>query len=57
MNDFIGERLVSVTEPWDGDCEEDSMILEFESGSVRIMAIDHSEPGCGGSPSINMEKV
>ena len=56
MNQFIGERLVSITEPWDGDCEENSMILEFESGSIRIMAVDYSEPGQGGSPSIRWEK-
>ncbi len=56
MNKFIGEKLVAVTLPWDGDCEEDSMILEFESGSIRISATDYSEPGQGGCPSITLEK-
>lgn len=42
LKDCIGERLIAVTEPWDGDCEGGDMILEFESGSFRIIAVDHS---------------
>ncbi len=57
MKSFIGERLISITEPWDGDCEGDEMILEFESGSIRISACDHSEPGAGGCPSIYLEEA
>ena len=57
MDKFIGERLISITEPWDSDCEEDSMILEFESGAVRIWASDASEPGRGGCPYIHWEEA
>ncbi len=56
MKKFIGERLVSITETWDGDCEEDSMILEFKSGSIHIIAADHSA-NCGDCPSIDWEEV
>ena len=53
---FIGERLINITRPWEGDCEGDEMILEFESGILHIIADDASEPGCGGSPFIHLEE-
>jgi len=57
MNKFISEKLVAVTLPWNADCEGDEMILEFESGSIRILACDYSEPGHGGCPSLTWEEV
>lgn len=52
MKKFIGERLVSIIEPWEGD----EMVLEFESGSVHIFAVDNSE--CGdGNTSIYWEEA
>lgn len=54
LKDCIGERLISVTEPWDGECEEGDMILEFESRSFYIVAMDYSEPGRGGSPALRI---
>jgi hypothetical protein len=56
MNKFIGERLVSVTEPWDGDCDGDEMILHFESGTLHITAGDAGEPGHCGCPFIFAEE-
>ena len=57
MNKFIRERLLSITEPWDGDCDGDEMILKFESGSLHIWAHDASEPGQGGCPFIHWEEA
>ena len=36
MNKFIGETLLSITKPWNGDCDGDEMILEFESGRLYV---------------------
>ncbi len=55
MNKFIGEKLVMITLPWDGDCDE--IILEFESGTLRITACDYSEPGQGGCASLAWEEA
>ena len=55
MNKHVGERLVFITKPREGGCEGDSMILEFES--ICDMAVDHSEPGQGGCPSIDWESI
>lgn len=57
LKDCIGERLVAVTEPWEGDCEGEDMILELESGAFRIIAVDHSEPDLGGCPSLITEET
>jgi len=57
MNKFIGERLINITLPWDGDCEGDKMVLKFESGSIRISATDYSEPGQSGCLSITLEEA
>lgn len=60
MNPFlkhIGEKLEAVALPWDGECEEDSMILKFESGSVCIIAHDYSWPSSAGSPALVFEEV
>jgi len=56
MKKFVGERLVSVTEPWDGDCEGDEMVLEFESGSIHVWAVDNSATG-GASTSLYLEEA
>jgi len=57
LKDCIGERLLAFTEPWDGDCEAEDMILEFESGAFRVIAVDHSEPGLGGCPSLVIDEI
>ena len=54
MNKFIGERLISVTEPWGDNCDGDEMILEFESGRLYVRAGDHSSYGC---PFIFLEEA
>lgn len=57
LKDCVGERLMAVTEPWEGDCEGEDMILELESGVFRIIAVDYSEPGLGGCPSLVIEEI
>ena len=52
MNKFIGERLIKITQPWEGDCEGDEMILEFESGTLHITADD----GPWDKPFIHVEE-
>lgn len=57
MSKFNGERLLKITEPWEGDCEGDEMILHFESGTLHITAGDAGEPGCCGCPFIFSEEA
>ena len=54
MNKFIGETLLSITKPWNGDCDGDEMILEFEFGRLYVRAGDHSSRGC---PFIFLEEA
>jgi hypothetical protein len=57
LKDCMGERLLAVTEPWEGECEEAEMILELESGVFRIIAVDSSEQGRGASVSLYIEET
>lgn len=39
ITDLIGRKLLKVTEPWDGDLEQDQVRLVFEGGTLVVSAI------------------
>ena len=55
LSDFVGQKLVAVTKPWDDDLEGEQARLTFESGPVVFSAVDNSEPGQGGCVSMYVD--
>lgn len=53
----IGEQLIAVVEPGEGDCDAGDMILNFESGAFRILAVDCSEQGFANFPGLVIEET
>ena len=47
ISDLIGQKLVSVTEPWDDDLDECQARLVFEGGTLMVSAIDSDGMGNG----------
>jgi acyl-CoA synthetase (NDP forming) len=42
VSELIGQKLIKVVEPWDGDLEQDQVQLMFEGGTLMVSAIGDS---------------